>query len=425
MLRNRLYAQDPVCARRLHACAGSWFETEGGESELFEAMRHYLAARDWELAAELLSCHSIRFVQSGALGGRAREWLARFPAAVVQADARLCHVSALLAALDGDRERRDGWLATGERAGWEGPMPDGTASYEMASGCLAAMLCFDDLGGAVHAAQAPLAALPLRAPMRTAVETMTAWHLHLLGDDDAAELLARRALAEQAHLPSAGLPLVAYLPRAVLSLAALRRGQPDQARALLREAVRQRDDGPLRSSPHTLPVVYAQARLQTHTGRPGDAIATCRAGLELARGWRDSSLMVPAVLLEQARAHAALADAHGAAAAAAAARARLAGARDAGALADALEAVAPASEPGGLQALSSREVEVLRALSRPGSLRQLADELFVSRNTVKTHTRALYAKLGVGSRDEAVARGRQAGLLDPNALSGCLSEDRR
>lgn len=422
VLRNRLQATDPQRARELHVRAGSWFETEGGEGELVEAMHHYLAARDWDLAAELLTCHSIRFVQSGALGGRAREWLAQFPADVVGADARLGYVSALLAALDGDRERRDGWLQTGEAAGWAGPMPDGTASYALAAQCLEAMLCFDDLGGAVAAARQALADLPRGAPVRAAVEALTAWHLHLLGDDADAEHLAQQALAEQVHLPSAGLPLVAYLPRAVLGLTALRRGDVAEARAMVGTAVAERDGGPLRASPHTLPVTYARARLLTRTDRPAEAVLACRAGLDLARGWRDSSLMVPAVLLELARAHDALEEPDAARAAVDEGRERLAGARDAGALPSALDAIlrqespwrpgrAAAPSPAAPDELSTRELEVLAALAGPGSLRQVADELFISRNTIKTHTRALYAKLGVASREEAVQRGRDLGLL--------------
>lgn len=417
VLRNRLLATDPQRARELHVRAGGWFETEGGEGELVEAMHHYLAARDWDLAAELLTCHSIRFVQSGALGGRAREWLAQFPAEVVGADARLCYVSALLAALDGDRERRDGWLATGETAGWTGPMPDGTASYGLAAQCLEAMICFDDLGRAVAAARQALSVLPRGAPARAAVEALTSWHLHLLGDDADAERLAQHALAEQVHLPSAGLPLVAYLPRAVLGVAALRRGDQIEARAMVGTAVAERDNGPLRASPHTLPVTYARARLLTEAGRPAEAVLACRAGLDLARGWRDSSLMVPAVLLELARAHRALDEPGPARDAAEQAMVALAGARDAGALPGWLREVAgtstsrPAQETAAPEDLSVRELEVLAALAGPGSLRQVADDLFISRNTIKTHTRALYAKLGVASREEAVRRGRELGLL--------------
>ena len=421
VLRNRLVATDPQRARDLHVRAGGWFETEGGEGELVEAMHHYLAARDWDLAAELLTCHSIRFVQSGALGGRAREWLAQFPADVVGADARLCYVSALLAALDGDRERRDGWLATGEAAGWAGPMPDGTASFELAAQSLEAMTCFDDLGRAVAAARQALSVLPRGAPVRAAVEALTAWHLHLLGDDAEAERLARHALAEHVHLPSAGLPLVAYLPPAVLGLAALGRSDVSEARAMIGTAVAERDGGPLRASPHTLPVTCARARLLTETGRPAEAVLACRAGLDLARGWRDSSLMVPAVLLELVRAHAALDEPEAALEAADRARERLAGARDAGALAAALDALAGGGrgprDGVAPEELSARELEVLAALAGPGSLRQVADALFISRNTIKTHTRALYAKLGVASREEAVRRGRELGLVEGAPLA--------
>ncbi|MDA0174764.1 AAA family ATPase, partial [Solirubrobacter taibaiensis] len=185
-LRARLTAEEPDRARELHRRAGAWFESEGGEGELHEAMRHYLAAREWDLAAELLARHALAFVQSGALGGRAREWLAGFPPDVVREDARLSYVSALLAALDGDRAARDAWLAAAAAAGWDGPMPDGTASLELAGACLTALLCFDDLGGAVAAAEAALAALPPAAPARAAIHALTAWHEYLRGDLDAA-----------------------------------------------------------------------------------------------------------------------------------------------------------------------------------------------------------------------------------------------
>jgi LuxR family maltose regulon positive regulatory protein len=423
VLHQRLMEDDPERARALHVRAGAWFETEGGESELHEAMHHYLAACEWDLAAELLTRHSIRFVQSGALGGRARDWLARFPANVVRDDARLCYVSALLAALDGDRARRDAWLAGGERAGWEGPMPDGTASLRLAGLCLEAMLCFDDLGGALGAADEALAALPAGSPLRSAVQALSAWHAWLLGDVEQAEALARQALAGQVHLPSAGLPLVAYLPVAVLALCACERGDVGAAARLAADAIAARDAGPLRGAPHSLPVTCAAARVLTLRGEPEAAVARCRAGLELAREWRDSSLMVPAALLELARAQAALGRVQEADATARAGAARLLGARDAGALAAALAAfaavpvavrAAPPSGPRavrGVEELSAREIEVLRGIAGPGSLREVADALYISRNTIKTHTRALYAKLGVGTRGEAVSRGRELGLL--------------
>jgi LuxR family maltose regulon positive regulatory protein len=61
--------------------------------------------------------------------------------------------------------------------------------------------------------------------------------------------------------------------------------------------------------------------------------------------------------------------------------------------------------------LTERELDILRLL--PGSLsqRELADSLFVTPNTLKTHLRAIYRKLGVQSRSEAVLHARRVGLI--------------
>jgi LuxR family maltose regulon positive regulatory protein len=62
--------------------------------------------------------------------------------------------------------------------------------------------------------------------------------------------------------------------------------------------------------------------------------------------------------------------------------------------------------------LTPSEERVLDALRGPGGLPQVAERLFISRNTLKSHLRALYAKLGVASREEAVAVAGRLGLLE-------------
>ena len=66
----------------------------------------------------------------------------------------------------------------------------------------------------------------------------------------------------------------------------------------------------------------------------------------------------------------------------------------------------------GVPALTDRETEALRCLT-DGSLSQkdIARELNVTRNTVKTHLKSLYQKLGVHCRGEAIHRARELGLL--------------
>ena len=70
-----------------------------------------------------------------------------------------------------------------------------------------------------------------------------------------------------------------------------------------------------------------------------------------------------------------------------------------------------ASAVDGFDELSERELAVLRLLSSRLSLREIGNELYVSLNTIKTHTRNVYAKLRVGSRQQAVIRARELGLL--------------
>jgi LuxR family maltose regulon positive regulatory protein len=63
------------------------------------------------------------------------------------------------------------------------------------------------------------------------------------------------------------------------------------------------------------------------------------------------------------------------------------------------------------EALTRSEVRVLRHLPTNLSTREIAAELYLSTNTVKTHQRHLYQKLGASSRTEAVERARALGLL--------------
>ena len=126
---------------------------------------------------------------------------------------------------------------------------------------------------------------------------------------------------------------------------------------------------------------------------------------------------------------AAMGDAARAAALLAEAEALVAACRDAGVLparlAEAVRAAglddgggAAAGAGGGRRArgdreaeLSERELTILRLLTGVLSEREIGQELYLSFNTVHTHVKAIYRKLGVSSRAEAVARARERRLL--------------
>jgi LuxR family transcriptional regulator, maltose regulon positive regulatory protein len=65
--------------------------------------------------------------------------------------------------------------------------------------------------------------------------------------------------------------------------------------------------------------------------------------------------------------------------------------------------------------LTHGETKVLYYLPTNLSAREIADELFLSVNTIKTHQRHVYQKLGARNRSEAVERARTLGLLAPSS----------
>jgi LuxR family maltose regulon positive regulatory protein len=77
----------------------------------------------------------------------------------------------------------------------------------------------------------------------------------------------------------------------------------------------------------------------------------------------------------------------------------------------AFKAVTPPKTDGLLDPISDRELEVLNLIAAGLSNREIADKLFISINTVKTHTKSINNKLDVNSRTRAVARAKELGLL--------------
>jgi LuxR family maltose regulon positive regulatory protein len=66
---------------------------------------------------------------------------------------------------------------------------------------------------------------------------------------------------------------------------------------------------------------------------------------------------------------------------------------------------------GTTETLSERELQVLRLLDTELSGPEIARELFISLNTLRTHTKHIFAKLNATSRPAAVRRAREHGLL--------------
>lgn len=79
-------------------------------------------------------------------------------------------------------------------------------------------------------------------------------------------------------------------------------------------------------------------------------------------------------------------------------------------LLDELRGATPVPSAGALEPLSVRERDVAQHLFEDKTLNQIASDLFISSNTVKTHVRSIYRKLAANNRKDAVRRVRELGL---------------
>jgi NarL family two-component system response regulator LiaR len=76
-----------------------------------------------------------------------------------------------------------------------------------------------------------------------------------------------------------------------------------------------------------------------------------------------------------------------------------------------LEPFAPNTARQQTLCITARELEILTLIARGFSNREIATQLFVSENTVKTHCARAFDKLGAARRTQAVLRGKELGLL--------------
>ena len=73
--------------------------------------------------------------------------------------------------------------------------------------------------------------------------------------------------------------------------------------------------------------------------------------------------------------------------------------------------ILPAEAPNPAEQLSRRELEVLPLIASGLTNQQIADNLFITVGTVKTHINNIYGKLSVRNRTSATARARELGLI--------------
>ena len=406
MLRRKLSRAEPDIVPALHERAGAWHRRSGSTDE---AMSHAYYAGDVTGAIDLMARHWYAYVDSGQVA-TVRRWLGVLGDDIVSAEPLAAHCAAWAAALSGDQESLRRWLPIVNAGEHEGALPDGIRSLRSSAALLQGTFGFEGIGR-MRAAAAEAVALETdpASPWHVLALVSYAWALYLAGDLDAA------AAQAQHGLPAAGAPaVIRTLGFAVLSFTAVDRGELDQAEQWARTAqdILAGADPGLSAAPQSSPVFTAAGEVAARRGRLTEARWEFERALESRRGKHGiSPWPTLELLLRFAPVLSDLGDRSRAAALLAEARSILVASPDCAeaqfARLDRMErrlAVRPRSIALGAP-LTEREADVLRLLRGSLSLREIGQELFLSPNTIKTHTQAIYRKLGVSTRHDAVARG--------------------
>jgi LuxR family transcriptional regulator, maltose regulon positive regulatory protein len=413
MLLAELHRLEPESMPVLYRRAAQWYEHNGAPGE---ALEYWMKAGDVEATARLAAALTFPTFMRGraATAERWSRWLEDHGA--MENHPAVAVLAAMVPAMTGnpaDAERRAG---IAERGNTAAARPDGSSAAEPRLALLRALLCRDGVD-------------QMRADAELAAKTMAAgsfWRAssllflgmaHLMaGDPDQADAVFEDQIAEALAAGGTIGVSIALSQRSLLAMATgawdLGKRHLSQAQAVARET--NIEDYPAVTIMHA-----AAARMALH-----QADRPC-ARAELTRAQRLRPALTYAVphfavqaRTELTKTHLALADLAGArtlmrevheilrrrpglgvfARQAEDLRAELSHARGSPAL--------------GASALTAAELRLLPMLSTHLSFPEIAAEMFLSPNTVKSTVHSIYRKLGTASRSQAVSRLRDLGLLE-------------
>jgi len=406
-------------ARELRRRAAAWCRAQG---LVEDAIEYAAAAEDAATVAELLIEHDREFVW----GGRIEQlfgWVRWLPSELLLEHPSLpaagAFAAAMLARPEVDVQRL---LTVAERAGRErpqlwSPYLEGVVGVTRAMG-----IERGDVGAAVeHAHRAVAAARAGADALIVGVLAILSQALFFAGDLDESRRIAMQAV-ERPEAPDRPEGYIASL--GLLSLVDAEQGRTEDAEASARQAISFADQRFQANSWRVSLAHLGLALACAATGRLDEAEREALRGERLRRSPQPTVGHAHALLvLAQIRV----------------ARSRLA--RAATDLKRAQRAIAEFRDPGRLPTIaaaieqdltahvnprnvdmveepSAAELAVLQYLAAGLTRREIGVRLYISLNTVKTHTRELYRKLGVTSRADAVARAEALGLIDPRKSPG-------
>ena len=412
LLRHELERREPRRAAELHARAGQWFLDAGMISE---AIGHLTQAGELDAASALIDEHWLAFTNAGQRETVAR-WMHQLPRGYIAGDGRLCLTQARTALTVGERDQVLGWADLAAQAPRNNPAVDPELGAELTIVRAAAWQLLGDMRQAEQLA-GRFAPFDGSSTWHSLAACLLGTAARSFDSSDDARALFDTALTLGRSSPNL---IVSMIALGRLALIAADRGDWRECGNKVQAAfdvIRANglEEYWICSSAH-----IARGRLFRHDRRPAEAGVELERAVSLAR--RGAGLVEWCYALTTlADLRRELGERRAARDLVLEARELLSRAPEPGSLAlrlveqleGALRLVVELSGPRPIvtDELTAREQTVLGLLPSGLSAREIADELGISRDTVKTHTKRIYQKLGVSSRRSAVARGRELGLL--------------
>jgi LuxR family maltose regulon positive regulatory protein len=411
-LLGELRRTEPDLIETLHQRAADWYESNGSPELTIE---HLLQTNDWDRTVRLVTKLTMPTYSAGHLPVLQRWYRAiddvhveRYPPLAVH----MCIVSMIT----GDTAGALKWAAAVDAASFDGVPADGTASFESSRAMLRAFLCA--AGPEQMMADAIFAVTHESAwsPYRDTVLWLLA-EAHLLAGhlDEACSLLAEASTTAVAVGSSDNIVGC----ESHLGWLAMDRGDWQEAASRLEVALATIEEKRMHDYVFSIPAFAAAARLCVHHGDLDEA----RRQLTRAMRARPSATyLVPyhavRLRLQLARVYLAIAEVATARQLLREIDGILRHRAALGTLAVEVEEFRGAlissgapTEVAGRLPLTPAELRLLPYLQTHLTAGQIAERLFITKDTVKTHMRSIYRKLGVSSRNEAVQKATAVGLL--------------
>ncbi len=412
VLQTELHEHDPDERDRLHELATTWFIEH---DRPIEAVEHALRVSEPDLAAHTIAGCWFETIMTGRLATVTR-WLTRFDDSELRRFPFVLIAAAWAAGFRGDWGEAWRYSQATTALTTKGQTPDGTRSFESARALMRAGLGLEGVTEVRAQAEIANRLEDVESPWRPLATALLGAANLALGRDEE----ARHALSEAANSLFGPHGVATY---AMGQLAILEAGEHQwtEVERVSGRAIEESERLGIENLVSSGAAYVMHAAAAAHRGD----VAIARRRLRALNPLLPSlSTAMPfdafQIHLLTAETYAAIGDLRAAAVHAEAARQHHELLADAGILEARLAAMisktppdaSTAGRPRTAPTLTARERDILALLPTTLTLREVGDELYVSRDTVKSYVTRIYRKLGVSSRSAAVTRATELGMLE-------------